>query len=157
MKIAAQAREGVEIVALPLGLGDERLKPFPVRRRSALGGKCRGLAFDSALRVHDLADGDAGELELDGERLGEELRIAARDPCAAARAHADVDDAQRRQRAQGVARDDPADAGALGDLLFAAKEVAGLEATGKERIPYLRHDLRRERRRPSTGATRLIP
>ena len=40
---------------------------------------------------------DAGEVELHGERLGEQPRIAARHPRAAALAHPDLGDAERLQ------------------------------------------------------------
>ena len=49
-----------------------------------LGGELGGEAFDGALRVHDLAGDDAGEIELHRQRLGEQPRIAARDARAAA-------------------------------------------------------------------------
>ena len=62
-----------------------------------LGRKLGGEAFDRALRVHDLGGADAGEVELHRERLGEQPRIAARHPRAAALAHLDLGDAERLQ------------------------------------------------------------
>ena len=111
------------------------------------GGKLGREAFDGALRVHDLADRDAGEIELHGERLGEQPRIAVRDPRAAAGSDLDVDDALRLQRAQRIARDDPADAEALRQVLFGAEKIARVKLFLKQRIAHLRDDLGRHRRR----------
>ena len=98
---------------LAFGLGIELAQPRVIVGGGVDGGKLGREALDGALRVHDLADRDAGEIELHGERLGEQPRIALRDPRAAAGADLDVDDALRLQRAQRIARDDPADAEAL--------------------------------------------
>src|SRR6185312_8762593 len=80
---------------------------------------------------------------------GKKLGIATRHPRPAAGPDLDLGDAERLQGAQRVARDDAADPEALGDVLFAADEVAGLEALLVKRLAHLGHDLRRERR----GAT----
>ncbi len=56
----------------------------------------------------------------------------------------DLGDAERFERAQRVARDDAADAEALGDILFAADDIAGLEALFVQRLAHLSDDLRRE-------------
>ena len=87
----------------------------------------------------------AGQVELHGERLGEQPRIALRDAGAAAFAHADLDDAERLERAQRVARDDAAGAEAGGEVLLGAEEVAGLELLGEERVAHPGDDLRRQR------------
>ena len=97
-------------------------QPRDVVVGGVLGGKLGGEAFDGALRVHDLGRRDAGEIELHGERLGEQPRIAARHPRAAALAHPDLGDAERFERAQRIARDDPADAVARRDLVLGAEE-----------------------------------
>ena len=73
------------------------LQPRDVGVGGVLGRELGGEAFDRALRVHDLGGGDAGEVELHRERLGEQPRIAARDARAAALAHLDLDDAERLQ------------------------------------------------------------
>ena len=99
--------------------------------------KLGGEAFDGALRVHDLGGADAGEVELHRERLGEQPRIAARDPRAAALAHPDLGDAERLQGAQRIARDDPADAVARRDLVLGADAVAGLELLRKQRVAHV--------------------
>jgi hypothetical protein len=62
-----------------------------------LGGKLGGERFDRALCVHDFRRAHAGKVELHGERLGEQARIAARHARAAALAHLDVGDAERLQ------------------------------------------------------------
>ena len=72
-------------------------QPRDVLVGGVLGGKLGGEAFDGALRVHDLGGADAGEVELHRERLGEQPRIAARHPRAAALAHPDLGDAERLQ------------------------------------------------------------
>ena len=99
--------------------------------------KLSGEAFDGALRVHDLGGGDAGEVELHRERLGEQPRIAARDARAAALAHLDLGDAERLQGAQRIARHDPADAIARRDLVLGADAVAGLELFRKQRVAHV--------------------
>ena len=122
-------------------------KPRDVVVGGVLGGKLGGEAFDGALRVHDLGGADAGEVELHRERLGEQPRIAARHPRAAALAHPDLGDAERLKRAQRIARDDPADAVARRDLVLGADAVAGLELLGKQRVAHVGDDLRGQRRR----------
>ena len=114
-----------------LGVGDQLAQPCDVLVGRVLGRELGGEAFDRALRVHDLGGGDAGEVELHGERLGEQARIAVRDARAAALAHADLDDAERFERAQRVARDDAAAAELGGEVLLGAEEVAGLELLGE--------------------------
>jgi hypothetical protein len=98
-----------------------------------------------ALGVHDLGGGDAGEVELHRQRLGEQTRIALCDAGAAALAHADLDDAERFKRAQRVARHDAAGAEARGQILFGAEEIAGPEPLGEQVVAHLRDDLRRQR------------
>ena len=67
----------------------------------------------------------AGEVELHRERLGEQARVAARDARAAALADLDLDDPERLERAQRVARGDAAHAETLGNVLLGAEEIAG--------------------------------
>ena len=122
------------------------MKPRVIRGGGVLGGEFGGEALDRALRIHDLADGHAGEIELHRERLGEQPRIALRNPRAAAVAHLDVDDALRLQRAQRIARDDPADAEALRQVLLGAEEIARLELLGEQRLADLADDLGRHGR-----------
>ena len=69
--------------------------------------------------------------------------IALRDARAAAGADLDVDDALRLQRAQRVARDDAADAEALGEVLLGAEEIARPQLLGEQRVAHLRDDLGR--------------
>ena len=109
------------------------------------GGELRRHAFDRALGVEDFGRGDAGEVELHRQRLGEQARIAGRDAGAAAFAHLDVDDAERRKRAQRVARRHAAHVVARGELFLGAEEVAGLEPLLEQIIAHLRHDLRGQR------------
>ena len=109
-----------------------------------IGGELGGVAFDGALRVHDLGGGDAGEVELHRERLREQPRIALGDAGAAAGADLDLDDALRLERAQRVARDDAAHAEALGEVLLGAEEVARPQLLGEQRVAHLGDDLGRE-------------
>ena len=83
------------------------------------------------------------EIELHRQRLGEQAGIALRNPRAAAGADLDVDDALRLQRAQRVARHDPAHAEALGEVLFGAEEIARAQVLGEQRLAHLRDDLGR--------------
>ena len=104
-------------------------------------GELGGVAFDRALRVHDLGGADAGEVELHRQRLREQPRVALRDARAAAGADLDLDDALRFQRAQRVAGDDAADAEALGEVLLGAEEVARPQLLGEQRVAHLGDDL----------------
>ena len=122
-------------------------EPRDVGVGGVLGRKLGGEAFDGALRVHDLGRADAGQIELHRERLGEQARIAARHPRAAALAHLDLGDAERFERAQRIARHDPADAVARRDIVLGAEQIAGLELLGKQRVAHVGDDLRRQRRR----------
>ena len=133
--------KAVEVADRGLGLAQQAAQLGDVGGGGVLGGELGAERFDRALRVHDLGGGDAGEVELHGERFGEQARIALRDAGAAAFAHADLDDAERLQRAQRVARDDAAGAEARGQVLFGAEEIAGLE--------LLARTARRARRRRS--------
>ena len=73
-----------------------------------LGGELGAERLDRALGIEDFADAHADEIELNGQSLGEQARVAARHARAAALAHADIGDAERLQSAQRVARDDAA-------------------------------------------------
>ena len=95
VKLGAELREALGVVDRGVRVVDQLRASRDVRLGGVLGGELRGEAFDGALRVHDLGGADAGEVELHGERLGEQPRVAARDPRAAALAHLDLDDAQR--------------------------------------------------------------
>src|SRR5215510_3198906 len=77
-------------------------------------------ALDRALRVHDLAGRHAGKVELHRERFGEQAGIALCNASAAAGPDLDLDDAERLERAQRVARHDPAYAEALRQILLSA-------------------------------------
>ena len=77
------------------------------------------------------------EIELHRERLGEQAGIALRDPRAAAGADLDLDDALRLERAQRVARHDPAHPEALGKVLFGAEEIARPQLLGEQRLAHL--------------------
>ena len=50
-------------------------QPRDVGVGGVLGGELGGQALDGALRVHDLGGGDAGEVELHRQRLGEQPRL----------------------------------------------------------------------------------
>ena len=91
--------------------------------------------FDGALRIHDLGSRHAGEVELHGERFGEQARVAAGDTRPAAFTHANLDDAERFQRAQRVACDDPADT-VSGSLVSTSLELAADQLASE--IAYLR-------------------
>jgi hypothetical protein len=93
------------------------------------------------LRVHDFGGGYAGEVELHGERFGEQPRIAFGDSRPTAFAHANLDDAERLQCAQRVARDDPADAVAGRKILLGAEEVARLQLLAEQRVAHVGDDL----------------
>src|SRR5215470_6797546 len=114
------------------------------------GGKLGGEALDRALRVHDLADRDAGEVELHGERLGEQPRVALGDTGTAAGADLDLDDAERLQRAQRVARHDPAHPEPPRQVLLSAEKVTRPHLLGEQCLTHLGDDSRRQRR-PAEG------
>ena len=71
VEFARDAGERADVVDPALGIGDERAQPGVIVGGRIGGGELRRQAFDGALRVHDLADRDAGKVELHGERLGE--------------------------------------------------------------------------------------
>src|SRR5262249_41153317 len=110
------------------------------------GGELRGAALDGVLRIHDLADGDAGKIELHRQRLGEQAGIALGDTRTAAGADLDLDDALSFQRSQRVGRDDAAHAETLGQILFGAEEIARAKLFGEQRVAHLNDDLRRHGR-----------
>ena len=145
VEVAARAGERVEVVDLVLSVLEQRPQFRDVRGGGVFGRKLCGHAFDAALRVHDLAHFDAGELELHRQRLGEQPRIAMRDARAAAGAHADLDNAERLQRAQRVARHDAAHVEARRQFLLGGEEVAGLEALFEQRLAHFGDDLVGER------------
>src|SRR6516225_4607219 len=124
MEFARGARKAGDVVDLALGLGDELAQPGMIR-----GGGIHG-----------------GEIELHGERLGEQAGIAARNARSAARAHLDLDHALGFQRSQRVARDDAAHAETLGQIPFRAEEIARAQLFGEERVAHLNDDLRRHGR-----------
>ncbi len=121
-----------------------------------LGGELGGERFHRALRIEHLAGADARQLQLDGQGLREQLRIALGHARAAAPAHPDLADAQRLQRPQCIARDDAAHPEAARDLLFGAEEVAGLQAFDEQRLAHIADDPRRQRCLAS-GDMRLRP
>jgi hypothetical protein len=147
MEIARQAREGIEVAHDVLGLTQQAAQFGDIGGGGVLGGEFGAQCFDGALRVHDLGRGDAGEIELHGERFGEQARVALRDAGAATFTHADFDDPERFERAQGVTGHDAARIEAGGKVLLCAEEVAGLELLGEERVAYPGNDLRRHRGR----------
>jgi len=95
-----------------------------VLARRVLGGEFGAERLGGALHVHNFGDTHPGEVELHRQRFGEEARIAVGDARAAALAHADFDDAERLERTQRIAGDDPACAEARRQVLFRAEEVA---------------------------------
>ncbi len=147
VEIARQAREDIEIAHDGFRISEQLAQFGDIVGGRVLGREFGAQSFDRALRVHDLGGGDAGEVELHGECLGEQTRVALRYARAAAFAHADFDDAQRLQRSQRVARDDAAGLEAGGEVLFGAEEIAGFELLGKERVAHPGDDLRRQRGR----------
>src|SRR5262249_61567201 len=103
MEFARRAREAGNVVDSALGLRDELAQPDVIRGGGIDRGELRGAALDGALRIHDLADGDAGKVELHGERLGEQAGVAARNARAAPPADLDLDPALPPPGAPGVA------------------------------------------------------
>src|SRR5262249_16782893 len=83
-------------------------------------------------------------------------RIALRDARPAALAHADLDDAERLERAQRVARDDPAHAVTRRDVLLGAEEIARLDQLVDEREARVRHDLPGQRGLPPGREDRAV-
>src|SRR5215212_2339719 len=154
MEIAARARVGRRVIDDRLRFGEKTLELRVVGRRCVLGGEFGRKRFACALRVHDLGRAYAGEVELHGERLGEQARVAARDARAAAFAHADVRDAERLQRTQRITRHDAAHAETRREVLLCTEEIAGLELFCEQRIAHLGHDLGGERCRMATDENR---
>ena len=62
---------------LRFGIGDEIAQPRVILGGGIDGGELGREALDGALRIHDLARRDAGEIELHRQRLGEQAGIAA--------------------------------------------------------------------------------
>src|SRR5262249_38167662 len=87
-----------------------------------------------------------GEMELDGQRLGEQAGIALSDARTAAGANLDLDDALGLQRSQRITRDDAAHFETLGQVLFRAEEIARAKLFGEQRVAHLNDDLRRHGR-----------
>src|SRR5262249_34004518 len=146
MEFAPRAREAADVVDSALGIGDELAQPGMILGGGIDGGELRGAALDGVLRIHDLADGDAGKIELHRQRLGEQAGIALGDTRTAAGADLDLDDALSFQRSQRVARDDAAHAETLGQILFGAEEIARTKLFGEQRVAHLNDDLRRHGR-----------
>src|SRR5947209_15931774 len=67
-----------------LGLGEQARELGVIQGGRMLGRKFGCERLNRALRVHDLGRAHAGEVELHGERLGEQPRVAARNAGAAA-------------------------------------------------------------------------
>ena len=99
MEIARQPREFVEIADRRFGFTQQPAQFFDILRRGVFGGEFGAKRLNGALRIHDFGRAHAGEVELHGERFGEQARIAVRDARAAAFAHADFDNTERFQRA----------------------------------------------------------
>ena len=145
VKVARQPGEGIEVADRLFGLTQQSAQFGDVGGGRILGGELGAERLDGALRIHDLGGGNAGEIELHGERFREQARIALGDARAAAFAHADLDDAKRLESAQGIARHDAACVETGGKVFFGAEEVAGLELFGEERVADPGNDLRRQR------------
>src|SRR5262245_49184659 len=146
MEFAPRARKAADVVDSALGIGDELAQPGMILGGGIDGGELSGAALDGVLRIHDLADRHAGEIELYRERLGEQAGIALGDTRTAAGADLDLDPALSFQRSQRVARDDAAHAETLGQNLFGAEEIARAKLFGEERVAHLNDDLRRHGR-----------
>ena len=125
-----QRRQPLQQAAHALQVGVVR----PVR------GELAGVRLQRRLGVEHFELGDADHAQLDGERVGDVLHVALRDPGAAALAGAHVDDADRRQRAHGVAHGDAGDAELLRQADLGAEEIAARELAGEQRRAYFRHD-----------------
>src|SRR5262249_43000686 len=125
-----------------LGIGDEFAQPGVIFGGGIDGGEFCGAALDGALRIHDLADRHAGEIELHGQRLGEQAGIALSDTRTPAGANLDLDDALGLQRSQRIARDDAAHFETLGQILFRAEEIARAKLFGEQRVAHLNEDRR---------------
>ena len=54
------------------------------------------------------------------------------------------DNSLRLERAQSVARDDPADFETLRQILLGAEKIAGPQRLGKQGLAHLAHDTRRQ-------------
>ena len=114
-----------------------------ILRRGIDRGKLGREALDGALRVHDLAHRYAGQIELHGERLGEQAGIASCDACPAAGTDLDLHDALRFERSQRIAHHDPADPETPGKVLLGTEEIAGPKFFRKQRLAHPTHDLGR--------------
>ena len=145
VKVARQPGEGIKVADGLFGLTQQGTQLGDVGGGRILGGELGAERLDRALRIHDLGGGNAGEVELHGERFREQARIALGDARAAAFAHADLDDAERLEGAQGIARHDAACVETGGEVFFGAEEVAGLELLGEEGVADPGNDLRRQR------------
>src|SRR3954469_5576813 len=144
MELEAQAREQVVVVeglSRPL---HEGLQPLDVFAAGAARGKLGGEALHAVLRGKDPLGADAGQLELDGKRFGEMLRVAARDARAAADAAPDVHHSHGLQRAQGVARGHAGNVMTGGEILLGPEEIARPIMAFEKRVAYRRHDARRQ-------------
>src|SRR6185369_6685533 len=64
--------------------------------------------------------------------------------------HANLDDAERFQRAQRIARHDTARAKTRGKVFFRTEEITGFELFREERVADPGHDLRGQRRRATS-------
>src|SRR3954469_18281747 len=92
MKGEARAREAVDIVQRLFRLFYELPEIGNVAVRRVPRGELGGEALDRMLRDEDFLDVDLRQLELHGERLGEELGIPRADARAAADAGTDLHD-----------------------------------------------------------------
>ena len=142
VKIAAGPREGGAVAHVPLSLGKEPAEAHALGGRRPLGSELGGEALHRALCIDDFPGRHAGELELHGERFGEEGGVSARDARAAAFAHADLRNPECLERTEGIAGDDAAHLEARGEIILGAEKVAGHEPLIEERIANLGHDVR---------------
>ncbi len=155
MKVAARSGERVELAELAFRVSQQLPQPCMIGLGRTLRRQLGSQGFDGALGVENLAGAHAGQVELDGQRFRKQPRVALSHAGPAAPAHADVGDAQRLQRSQGIARNDAAHAEAGGNALFGAEAVTRLQAPGEQGLAHLRDDLRRKRPR-SAGQVSLV-
>ncbi len=140
VKFPRQARVADHILDLALRLCDQPAQPRMILGGGVDGSKLGRKAFDGALRLHDLGDGHAGKIELDGESFRKQPCITRGDSRAAARTDFDLDDSLRFERPQRVARDDAAHRKALGQILLGAQKIAGTQLFREQRVAYLSDD-----------------
>ena len=149
VKAHAAVRECRRIILEAFGFGEQFAQMLQIVFRGVSRREFRRHPFDRPLRIQDFHLADAGEIELNGESLGELVGASRCNPGAAARAHADIDDAERLQCAERVPRRVAANAEPRGNILFRTKEITRDHAAGEHRFAHVGDDHVGVGRRPA--------